>query len=97
MTKTLALAAAGLLLAGCSTVPSYTSHPKQTADGRLGFSVRGIASYTRDEAKASDDVRRVLEGSCQGSVEGFQIVFQDASSAAGVPHLAYTASATCRD
>lgn len=97
MTKALAIAAAGLLLASCSTVPSYTSNPIQTADGRLGFSVRGIASYTRDEAKASAEVRNVLEGSCQGPVEGFQIEFQDASSAAGVPHLAYTASATCRD
>jgi len=82
-------------LSACNTVPAYVTQPLQTPEGKLGFSVRGIASYTRDQTKAAEEVRRVLETSCGGPVDLTSIGFQDASSKAGVPHLAYTASATC--
>ncbi|RYG20178.1 MAG: hypothetical protein EON96_01540 [Caulobacteraceae bacterium] len=87
--------AAAVSAAGCNTVPAYITQPLQTPDGRLGFSVQGIASYTRDEVKVTDEVRKVLEGSCGGPVEITSIDFRDATNAAGVPHLAYQASAAC--
>ena len=82
-------------LSACNTVPAYVTQPLQMPEGGLGFSVRGIAAYTRDQTKTAEEVRKVLEASCGGPVEVTSIGFQDASSKAGVPHLAYTATATC--
>ncbi len=90
-----ALLSAAAVVAGCNTVPAYHAQPMQTAQGGLGFSVRGIAAYTRDEVKVEREVRKVLEASCGGPIELTEIVFTDASNAAGVPHLAYAATATC--
>lgn len=86
----------GLMAAACSSVPSYRPAPLQTASGKLGFSVSGIASFTRDEAKVTEEVRAMLEKSCGGEIELQSIVFADATSRGGVPHLAYTAEAECK-
>ncbi|WP_312782109.1 hypothetical protein [Brevundimonas sp.] len=44
----------------------------------------------------TEEVRAMLEKSCGGEVELQSIVFADATSRGGVPHLAYTAQAECK-
>ena len=51
----------GLMAAACSSVPSYRPAPLQTASGKLGFSVSGIASFTRDEAKVTEVFDAILD------------------------------------
>ena len=86
----------GLLLTACSTAPNAPPHPLQTANGRLGFSVSGIAQFTRDEAAVEGQVRRILENACGGAIEVQSMDFVDASSRAGTPHTAYSAVAECK-
>lgn len=91
-----ALATASLLVASCNTVPSYAPHPLLTPNGSIGFSVSGVASYTNDRVAAEAQVRKVLEEACGGQIKLVSLSFQEANSLAGVPHLAYVASAECR-
>lgn len=96
MKRGLFLLGVAIAMGGCSTVPSYQPVPIQLANGRLGFAVSGIASFTRDRQVAEVDIRQVLEKACAGPIELQSLTFQDASSAAGIPHLAYAAEAECR-
>jgi len=89
------LALASISLSACNTVPSYEAHPLVTANGSIGFSVEGVASYTNDRAAAEAEIRKVLEKACQGPITLLSLSFEDASSRAGVPHLAYAATAAC--
>lgn len=82
-------------LGGCSTVAAYQPQPLVGPDGRLGFSANGIASYTSDRAKAEQQIRELLIRSCGGPIELTSLSMQDASSPAGVPHIAYRATAIC--
>lgn len=89
------LVLAALSVAACNTVPSYEAQPLVTANGSIGFSVQGVASYTKDRAAAETQIRKVLEKACQGPIRLLSLRFEDASSRAGVPHLAYSATAAC--
>ena len=94
--QTVAALAALLGLAACASVDAPALAPFQTSSGGLGFTVSGLAQFTRDEAMVEQTVRASLEGACPAGIEDFKITFQDATSRGGVPHLAYTAQADCK-
>lgn len=96
MKRVVILSAAALVVA-CNTVPAYAPRPIQTGVGKLGFTVSGIASYTRDQDKVSAEIREVLENACGGAITMESLQFTDATSRAGIPHLAYSALAVCVD
>lgn len=94
--RVLVAAALAFSLAACASIPSTPVAPFQTTAGGLGFTLQGLAQFTRDEAAIEQKVRADLAEACRGEIEKFEITFLDATSRGGVPHTAYTGRAECK-
>jgi hypothetical protein len=97
MTRNATFAAIILMAAsGCASIPAPAVAPFQTSSGGLGFTLDGLAQFTRDETAIEQKVRESLVRACGGEIEKLEITFLDATSRGGVPHTAYTGRAECK-
>lgn len=85
-----------LLVTGCASVPTTDVAPFQTSSGGLGFTLRGLAQFTRDEVAIEQKVRADLAEACKSEIDNFEITFIDATSRGGVPHTGYVGQAECK-
>ena len=93
---TLPLIILALASAACASMPDARPAPLQSPNGRLGFSLAGIAQFTRDEALVEVQVRQRLQDACGGEIELLALDLADATNSFGTPHTAYSAVAECR-